>query len=200
MMRFPDNFLWGGALAANQCEGAYKSHGRGLASGDLIPAGKERLAVMTGKRLMLDFEEGYSYPAQEGIDFYHRYREDIALLAEMGFKTLRVSISWTRIFPNGDEKTPNEAGLLFYESVFKECQRYGIEPLVTITHFDCPLHLIKTYGGWKNRQMIDFYTHFCQTLFTRYKGMVRYWLTFNEINMILHAPFLAAGLAFGGGR
>ncbi|MBF0710483.1 MULTISPECIES: 6-phospho-beta-glucosidase [unclassified Gemella] len=197
---FPKNFLWGGATAANQCEGAYNIGGRGLANVDLVPIGKDRFPIITGKKKMFDFEEGYFYPAKEAIDFYHNYKEDIALFAEMGFKTYRMSIAWTRIFPKGDELEANEAGLEFYENVFKECHKYGIEPLVTITHFDCPMHLIKNYGGWRNRKLIEFYERLVTTLFTRYKGLVKYWLTFNEINMILHAPFLGAGLYFEEGE
>ena len=131
---------------------------------------------------------------------YHRYKEDIALFGEMGFKTYRLSIAWSRIFPKGDEAEPNEAGLAFYEDLFKECHKYGIEPLVTITHFDCPMHLITEYGGWRNRKMLGFYENLCRTLFTRFKGLVKYWLTFNEINMILHAPFMGAGLCFEEGE
>lgn len=199
-MAFPEGFLWGGATAANQCEGAYNVDGRGLANVDVMPHGPERRAVGAGERKMLAFEDGYYYPAQTGIDFYHRYKEDIALLAEMGFKCFRMSIAWTRIFPNGDEEEPNEAGLAFYEDVFRECRAHGIEPLVTITHFDCPIHLIKEYGGWRNRKLIDFYKRLARTLFTRYKGLVTYWLTFNEINMILHLPFMGAGLVFEPGE
>lgn len=131
---------------------------------------------------------------------YHRYKEDIALFAEMGFKTYRMSIAWSRIFPMGDEKEPNEAGLKFYEDVFKECQKHGIEPLVTITHFDCPMHLIKEYGAWRSRELVGFYENLCRVIFNRYKGLVKYWLTFNEINMILHAPFMGAGLYFEKGE
>ena len=195
-MGFRKDFLWGGATAANQCEGAYNVDGRGLANVDVTPHGKDRHDVCSGKRKMLDFEEGYYYPAKNAIDFYHHYQEDIALFAQMGFKTYRMSIAWTRIFPNGDEDKPNEQGLKFYENVFKECKKYGIEPLVTITHFDCPIHLIKEYGGWRNRKLIDFYKNLVTVLFTRYKGLVKYWLTFNEINMILHLPFMGAGLVF----
>jgi 6-phospho-beta-glucosidase len=199
-MGFPEGFLWGGATAANQCEGGYDQGGRGLANVDVIPTGADRRAVITGKRKMLDFEEGYFYPAKEAIDMYHRFKEDIALFAEMGFKTYRLSLAWSRIFPNGDEEMPNEEGLRFYEELFLECRKHQIEPLVTITHFDCPIHLIKTYGGWRNRKMIQFYEKLCRTIFTRYKGLVHYWLTFNEINMILHAPFLGAGLTFEEGE
>ena len=195
-MPFPKGFLWGGATAANQCEGGYDEGGRGLANVDVIPHGPERNDVSRGLRRMLDFEPGYYYPAQTGIDFYHHYREDIALFAEMGFKVFRLSIAWSRIFPNGDEEEPNEAGLAFYEDVFRCCREHGIEPLVTITHFDCPIHLIKEYGGWRNRKLIDFYKNLATTIFTRYKGKVKYWLTFNEINMLLHMPFMGAGLLF----
>ena len=199
-MSFPNNFLWGGAIAANQCEGAYNEGGRGLANVDVIPHGPQRFDVAMGLREMLEFEDGYNYPAKEGIDFYHRYKEDIALFAQMGFKTLRLSIAWTRIFPHGDEEEPNEEGLKFYENVFKECHKYGIEPLVTITHFDMPIYLIKKYGGWKNRILIDFYKRLVTVLFTRYKGLVKYWLTFNEINVILFMPFMGAGLVFKDGE
>ena len=118
----------------------------------------------------------------------------------MGFKVYRMSIAWSRIFPKGDETEPNEKGLEFYENIFKECHKYGIEPLVTITHFDCPMHLIKNYGGWRNRKLIDFYENLCRVIFNRYKGLVKYWLTFNEINMILHAPFMGAGICFEEGE
>ena len=199
-LTFPDGFLWGGATAANQCEGAYNLEGRGLANVDVVPIGPDREAIITGQKKMFSFEEGYFYPAKQAIDMYHHYKEDIALFAEMGFKTYRLSIAWTRIFPKGDETVPNEAGLAFYEDLFKECHKYGIQPLVTITHFDCPMHLITEYGGWRNRRMLDFYEKLCRTLFTRYKGLVKYWLTFNEINMILHAPFMGAGLCFEEGE
>lgn len=193
-MPFRKDFLWGGATAANQCEGGYQEDGRGLANVDVVPHGADRMKVSTGKLKMLEHQEGYYYPACEAIDMYHHYKEDIALFGEMGFKTYRLSIAWTRIFPKGDETEPNEAGLKFYEDLFKECHKYGIEPLVTITHFDCPIHLIKEYGGWKNRKLIEFYKNLVTVLFTRYKGLVKYWLTFNEINMILHMPFMGAGL------
>ena len=199
-MAFSKDFLWGGATAANQCEGGYNEGGRGLANVDVVPQGKDRFPVCLGMKEMLDFEEGYYYPAQVGIDFYHHYQEDIKLFAEMGFKTFRLSIGWTRIFPNGDENEPNEEGLKFYENVFNECHKYGIEPLVTITHFDMPIHLIKKYGGWKNRELIEMYKKLVTVLFTRYKGLVKYWLTFNEINMILHMPFMGAGLMFKEGE
>ena len=199
-MGFPKNFLWGGATAANQCEGAYDEGGRGLANVDVIPHGQDRREIMRGTKKMLELDNQHYYPALRGVDFYHHYKEDIALFAEMGFKTFRLSIAWSRIFPLGDESEPNEEGLRFYESVFNECRKYNIEPLVTITHFDCPIHLIKKYGGWKNPRMIEFYKKLVTVLFTRYKGLVHYWLTFNEINMILHLPFIGAGLVFEEGE
>lgn len=199
-MGFRKDFLWGGATAANQCEGGYDEGGRGLANVDVVPIGKDRFPVITGKKKMFEFDEDHFYPAKIAIDMYHRYKEDIALFAEMGFKTYRMSIAWSRIFPMGDEKEPNEAGLKFYEDVFKECQKHGIEPLVTITHFDCPMHLIKEYDAWRSRELVGFYENLCRVIFNRYKGLVKYWLTFNEINMILHAPFMGAGLYFEKGE
>ncbi len=194
------DFLWGGATAANQCEGAFDEGGRGLANVDVIPHGPERWAVVSGNRRMCDFEDGYYYPAKQAIDFYHHYKEDIQLFAEMGFKTYRMSIAWSRIYPQGDEEQPNEEGLRFYEDVFKECRKAGIEPLVTITHFDCPMHLITAYGGWRNRKLVEFYKRLVTTLFTRYKGLVHYWLTFNEINVLLHGSFMGAGICFEEGE
>ena len=195
-MGLKKDFLWGGATAANQCEGAYNVDGRGLANVDVIPFGKDRQMVTKGIKHILEIDHEHYFPALKGIDHYHRFKEDIALFSEMGFKTYRLSIAWTRIFPNGDEEKPNEAGLKYYEELFKECRKYDIEPLVTLTHFDCPIYLIKKYGGWKNRILIDFYKKFAKVVFTRYKGLVKYWLTFNEINMILHLPFLGAGILF----
>ena len=200
MGSFPKDFLWGGATAANQCEGAWQAGGKGLATVDVTPFGPDRFPVALGRLEMLECDDKHYYPSHEAIDLYHHYKEDIALFAEMGFKTFRMSLAWTRIFPNGDEVEPNEAGLAFYEDVFRECKKYGIEPLVTITHFDCPIHLIKEYGGWRNRKLIDFYKNLATVLFTRYKGLVKYWLTFDEINMILHLPFMGAGLVFEEGE
>ena len=197
---FPPGFQWGGATAANQCEGAYTEGGRGLSSVDTVPAGSERMKVARGERIMLECEPGFTYPAHEAIDMYHHYKEDIALFAEMGFKCYRLSIAWTRILPNGDDDTPNEEGLAFYEDLFRECRKYGIEPLVTIDHFDTPIALIKKYGGWRDRRMIDAYLKYCRAIFTRYKDLVKYWLTFNEINMLLHMSFMGAGIAFADGE
>lgn len=199
-MGFPKNFLWGGAVAANQCEGGYCEDGRGLANVDLCPSGKGRHDVICGHGKSLRMEEGHTYPSAEAIDFYHHFREDIRLFGEMGFRVFRLSIAWTRIFPKGDEEEPNEAGLAFYEEIFRECRKNHIQPLVTISHFDCPVYLIEKYGGWRSRSMIDFYLKLCRILFTRFRDYVVYWLTFNEINMILHAPFMGAGLCFSDGE
>ena len=194
METLPKNFLWGGAIAANQVEGSYNEDGRGLANMDVVPSGKNRFQYMFGNVKDLSFKEKEKYPVLKGIDFYHRYKEDIALFAEMGFKVLRLSISWSRIFPRGDEEHPNEKGLQFYDDIFKELKKYHIEPLVTLSHYDFPLYLVKEYGGFKNRNMIDFYKKYVTVLFKRYKGVVHYWLTFNEINTVSLAPFLNAGV------
>lgn len=200
MSSFPNGFLWGGAVAANQCEGGYLEGNKGLATIDVVPVGKDRFPVMLGKMKMFECDNEHYYPSHEAIDFYYNYKEDIALLAEMGFKTFRLSIAWTRIFPNGDDASPNEEGLKFYDNVFDECKRYGIEPLVTIAHFDVPMNLVKTIGGWKNRKMVDYYIKYCKVIFNRYREKVRYWLTFNEINMLIHLPFVGAGLVFEEGE
>ncbi|KHF27673.1 Aryl-phospho-beta-D-glucosidase BglH [Anoxybacillus sp. BCO1] len=192
--RFPNGFLWGGATAANQLEGAYREGGKGLSIADVLPGGKVRLELLAGASFNFEIDkEKYVYPNHDGIDFYHRYKEDIALFAEMGFKAFRMSIAWSRIFPNGDELTPNEEGLKFYDDVFDELHKYGIEPVVTISHYEMPLHLVKAYGGWKNRKLISFFERYAKTLFERYKDKVKYWLTFNEINGAIHFPILSLG-------
>ncbi|WFA86427.1 6-phospho-beta-glucosidase [Paenibacillus amylolyticus] len=197
---FPENFLWGGATAANQLEGAYLEGGKGLTTVDLIPIGANRWNIALGNLDSYEPKAGEFYPSHEAIDFYHRYKEDIALFAEMGFKCLRLSIAWARIFPNGDEAEPNEAGLQFYDDVFDELLKYNIEPVVTICHFDVPVHLVETYGGWKNRKMIGFFEKYATTLFNRYKNKVKYWMTFNEINMLLHLPYIGAGIVLQDGE
>ncbi|MDN3139617.1 6-phospho-beta-glucosidase [Enterococcus faecalis] len=194
-----EDFLWGGATSANQYEGGYQEDGRGLSSMDLVPAGERRSEIIRGRNVQFELNPDYEYPTHKAVDFYHHYQEDISLFAEMGFKAYRLSISWTRIFPTGEEDEPNEAGLLFYEKVFKECKKYNIKPIVTISHFDVPVHLIKKIGSWRSRKMIDCYLKLCKVLFERFKDYVEYWLTFNEINMILHAPYMAAGLVFKDG-
>lgn len=196
-MSLSKDFLWGGATAANQCEGGWQEGGKGLGLIDVVPYGDDRKAVSKGEMLMLDCDDSHRYPSHEAIDFYHHYKEDIALFAEMGFKCYRMSISWSRIFPNGDEDSPNEAGLEFYDKVFDECLKYEIEPLVTICHFDLPINLIKKFGGWRDRRMIDCFINYCEAIFKRYKEKVKYWITFNEINMLNHMPFTSCGLVFG---
>ncbi|MGL4990843.1 MAG: 6-phospho-beta-glucosidase [Sarcina sp.] len=193
---FKKEFLWGGALAANQCEGAYLEGGKGLTNVDLCPIGEERYNILLGNIKKLELDTNKFYPSHDGIDFYHTFKEDIKLFAEMGFKCLRVSIAWARIFPNGDDKNPNEEGLKFYDELFDEMIKYEIKPIVTIVHFDIPVELIKKYGGWKNRKTIDFYVKYTKTIFNRYKDKVKYWMTFNEINILLHAPFMGAGILF----
>ncbi|WP_151736904.1 glycoside hydrolase family 1 protein ['Paenibacillus yunnanensis' Narsing Rao et al. 2020] len=182
---FPEGFLWGGAVAANQCEGAYNSYGKGLSTQDIMPHG------IAGPITEEPTEDNLKLV---GIDFYHRYKEDVKLFAEMGFKVFRTSIAWSRIYPNGDDLTPNEEGLQFYDDLFDECRKYGIEPLVTLSHYETPLHLAKAYDGWVNRQLISFYERYVTTVFKRYKDKVKYWLTFNEINSILEAPFMSGGI------
>ena len=199
-MRMPEGFLWGGATAANQCEGAYNQGGRGLSSVDVVPFGPDRMPVARGLKKMLECDAEHTYPAHEAIDMYHHYKEDIALFGEMGFKCYRLSISWTRILPNGDDEIPNEEGLAFYDSLFDECLKHGIQPLVTICHFDAPVALIKKYGGWKDRRMVDAFIHYCRILFERFGKKVKYWITFNEINMLLHMPFMGAGIYFEEGE
>ena len=199
-MSFRDDFLWGGATAANQCEGGFDIDGRGISNVDLLPIGEDREDIVRGQKKSFDFDDRYFYPTHEAIDMYHRYKEDIALFAEMGFRVYRFSIAWSRIFPKGDEASPNEAGLKFYENLIDECLKYNIEPLITISHFDIPMYLVKTYGGWRNRKTIGFYENLVKAIFNRFKGKVKYYLTFNEINMILAAPFMAAGLYFEEGE
>lgn len=195
-MTLPKHFLWGGAIAANQAEGGILAGGRGLSNIDLLPLNSERMEIAKGKKDNLDRSEDYFYPSEVAIDMYHHYLEDIELLAEMGLKTFRMSISWTRIFPNGDDKVPNEEGLAFYETIFKKLREHQIEPLVTLAHFDVPVALIKKYGAWRNRRMVDAYVRYAKTVLTRYKGLVHYWLTINEINILLHQPFVGGGLVF----
>lgn len=195
-----EDFLWGGATAANQCEGGYLEGGKGLTTVDVIPFGKYRTEVMKGTLSYKAVPPGETYPSHEAIDMYHRYEEDIALFAEMGFKCYRLSIAWSRIFPQGDEETPNEEGLRFYDRIFDTLLAHGIQPVVTICHFDVPLNLVEKYGSWRDRRMIDFYCKYCETIFKRYRDKVKYWMTFNEINMLLHLPFMGAGIAFKEGE
>ena len=185
-MAFPKNFLWGGAVAANQCEGAYLEDGKGLSVPDMLLGGDAN----TPRTFCPKIEDGVFYPSHTAIDFYHHYREDIALFAEMGFKCFRFSISWARIFPNGDDAQPNEAGLKFYENVIDECRKYGIEPLITLNHYELPFELVRKYRGYSNRKVIELFVRYATTCFERFKDKVTYWLTFNEINMTLMEPFM----------
>lgn len=195
-----EKFLWGGATAANQSEGAWDASGRGMASVDVIPHGEDRLPVMEGKMDYRTLEQNFRYPGRKATDSYHHYKEDIKLLAEMGVGCYRFSFSWSRIFPTGEEMSPNEEGLKYYEAVIDELLHYGIEPIVTICHFDVPLHLVEKYGSWKNRRMIEFYLRYCEAVFNRFKEKVHYWITFNEINMLMHLPFMGAGIRFEEGE
>lgn len=183
--KFPEDFLWGGALAANQCEGAVREEGKGWTTADALPNGIFQEISIPPKEV---------YLKKEAIDFYHRYKEDIKLFAEMGFKVLRISIAWARIFPNGDDEIPNEKGLEFYDNLIDELLKNKITPLVTLSHYEMPLNLAIKYGGWENRKVIEFFKKYFETVFERYKNKVKYWLTFNEINMILHAPFNGGGI------
>ncbi|WP_203624194.1 glycoside hydrolase family 1 protein [Lacticaseibacillus sp. 866-1] len=219
-MAFNKDFLWGGATAANQVEGGFDADGKGLSTSDVMTAGSNKQPRhitwinretgetgyselgFGGKRVAPEGAEpailpGEFYPSHVASDFYHHYKEDIALMAEMGFKTFRMSINWSRIFPNGDDETPNEAGLEFYDHVFDELNAHHIEPLVTLSHYETPLHLAIKYNGWASRDLIDFYVKYATTVFKRYTGKVRYWLTFNEINCMDMMPFVAGGLIDG---
>ncbi|CAI3312234.1 glycoside hydrolase family 1 protein [Enterococcus cecorum] len=197
---FPENFLWGGATAANQLEGAYLADGKGLSVADAMPGGKIRFEVLGSPEFdwTID-EEKYVYPNHKGISYYEHFKEDIALFAEMGFKCYRFSIAWSRIFPQGDELEPNEAGLKFYDQVIDECLKYGIEPVITISHYEMPLNLAKKYGGWKNRELITFYERYAKVVLTRFHRKVKYWMTFNEINSALHFPALSQGMVLSNG-
>lgn len=186
MISFPDGFLIGGALAANQCEGAYDEGGKGLSVQDVLPHG------LRGKRTDKPTTDNLKLGA---IDFYHRYKDDIALFADCGFNVLRVSIAWSRIFPNGDDEQPNEGGLAFYDSLFDECLTHGIQPLVTLAHYEAPLALAEKYDGWLDRRMIGFFTRYAEVVFRRYANKVKLWLTFNEINALPRAPFMAGAIS-----
>ncbi len=178
MSVFSEDFLWGGAVAANQCEGAWNVGGKGISTGDVCTGGSHTRS----KRITRTIEPDTYYPSHDAIDFYHHYKEDIALFGEMGFKVFRFSIAWTRVFPTGMEEEPNEEGLKFYDKVIEECLNHGMEPLITISHYEMPFALTEKYNGWASRECIDLYVKYAGILFKRYKGKVKYWLTFNEIN------------------
>ncbi len=193
--KFPQGFMWGGATAANQVEGAYDQDGKGLSIVDAIPGGKARLNIVSSPEFDFTLDTAnYTYPNHKGIDHYHRFQEDIALFAEMGFKCYRFSIAWTRIYPNGIEQEPNEAGLKHYDQVIDACIAHGIEPVITISHYEMPLHLATAFGGWKNRELIGHFERFARTVLTRFGHKVKYWMTFNEINSAAHFPIMSQGL------
>ncbi|WP_086350619.1 glycoside hydrolase family 1 protein [Candidatus Enterococcus clewellii] len=179
-MSLPKDFFWGGSIAAHQCEGSWQADGKGPAIMDFVTKGSKD----TPRDITATIEADLDYPSHQGIDFYHRYKEDIALFKEMGFTALRLSIDWSRIFPNGDDEQPNQAGLNYYGAVIDTLLAAGIEPIVTLYHFELPIHLVHQYGAWKNRQVIDFYLRFCETVMREYDGRVKYWVTFNEMNHI----------------
>ncbi len=193
-MEMRKDFLWGGATAANQYEGGYQEGGRGLSVNDVEMGARHGVQ----REIHDSIHPDAYYPSHVAVDFYHHYKEDIALFAEMGFKCFRFSISWSRIFPNGDEETPNAEGLKFYDDVLSELEKYGIEPVITINHYEMPLGLVKKYGAWRNRRLIDFFVRYCEAIFTHYKGRVHYWLTFNEINalMLSARPWHQAGIIY----
>lgn len=201
MSKLPEDFLWGGAVAAHQLEGAYNEGGKGISVADVMTAGRHGVP----REITDGIIEGKNYPNHEAIDFYHRYKEDIKLFDEMGFKCFRTSIAWTRIFPKGDENEPNEEGLKFYDDLFDECLKYGIEPVVTLSHFELPYHLVTEYGGFRNRKLIKFFVRFAEVVFNRYKDKVKYWMTFNEINNQANfkedfAPFTNSGVKYKDGE
>ncbi|WP_275298341.1 6-phospho-beta-glucosidase [Clostridium sp. YIM B02555] len=201
--RFPEGFLWGGATAANQVEGGWKDGGKGISVSDCarhhldvdVTNYKKHNAV-TSKDIeeALKTDDESLYPKRHGSDFYHHYKEDIKLFAEMGFKVYRMSIAWSRIFPNGDDIEPNEEGLQFYDNVFDECLKYGIEPLVTMSHYEPPINLVLNYNGWYSRELVGFFEKYVTTICKRYKDKVKYWLTFNEIDSMIRHPYTTGGL------
>lgn len=197
-MKIRNDFLWGGATAANQYEGAYNQDGKGLSIADVEMGSRHGVP----RTIHESVHKGCYYPSHEGVDFYHRYKEDIALFAEMGFKCFRLSINWPRIFPLGDENEPNEAGLKFYDNVFDELLKYNIQPIVTLSHYETPLHLVQKYGSWRNRKLIDFFERYCEVVMTRYQHKVKYWMTFNEINetMNQNEPYHQAGIQYQPGE
>ena len=199
---FPENFMWGGAVAANQLEGAWNEGGKGLCIADINEfrddiaiekKGNEELTRAYIKEAVDSKEK--VFPKRHGIDFYHTYKEDLKLLAGLGLKTFRTSINWSRIFPNGDDKEPNEAGLKFYDDLFDEILKNGMEPMITVSHYEMPLNLTMNYKGWYSREVIDFFVKYCNTVFDRYAGKVKYWILVNQINLIGHESFNHLGVA-----
>ena len=197
MMR--EDFLWGGAISANQVEGAYCSYGKTVSNVDCIPYGEERYTSLTGMKKYDPQDTNYFYPSHKAIDFYTTYKEDLKYFAEMGFKVFRFSVAWARIYPQEGMTEPNQEGIRYYRSIIEECKKYNIKPLVTINHFDVPMYLVDKYNGWQSKHTIDEYIKLTRTLFEEFRDDVEYWITFNEINMIMHKPFLSGGLLFNDG-
>ncbi|WP_037282815.1 glycoside hydrolase family 1 protein [Saccharibacillus sacchari] len=202
MNGFPADFLWGGATAANQVEGGYDAGGKGLTTADMVPFVPK---AQRGLNFAIDVNSDYieralkgevedRYPKRDGVDFYNRYEEDIELFAEMGFKAFRLSINWARIFPNGDDAVPNLEGLEFYDRVFAALNKHGIEPIVTLSHYETPLALSRKHNGWYSRELIPLFVKYAETVFNRYRHQVKYWITFNEINMMGHSPYTGGGV------
>ena len=204
MRKFPEGFLWGGATAANQIEGGWREGGKGWSVSDAARAHFDtdvkdfnkhnKITTRDIEEALAHPEDEVNYPKRHGSDFYHHYKEDIALMAEMGFKVYRMSIAWSRIYPNGDDEQPNEAGLQFYDEVFDELKKYNIEPLVTMSHYEPPLNLVLNYDGWYSREVISFFEKYVRTICERYKHKVKYWLTFNEVDSIIRHPYTTGGL------
>lgn len=195
-------FFWGGATSAAQSEGNYLADGRQPSNFDFLPLDDRRLKAVYKNQSasILESRGDEIYPGRNGNDFYHHYQEDIALLKELGANSFRFSISWSRIFPTGEEEEPNEAGLLFYENILTELERLQMEPIVTLSHFEIPLHLVKKYNGWENRKVVELFLHYAETVMQRFKGRIKYWIPFNEMNMVLHIPFIGGGILFEKGK
>ena len=198
---FPKDFMWGGAIAANQAEGAWREGGKGICVADILKVqDKGDLKKKSNKETTLkDIDAALSdtqgiYPKRYGIDFYHTYKEDLKSLAGTGMNAFRTSINWARIFPNGDDEQPNEEGLRFYEDLIDEIIQNGMEPLITLSHYEMPLNLAVKYHGWANRLTIDFFVRYCETVFKRFKGKVKYWILVNQINLIHHESFNHLGI------
>lgn len=201
-MEVTNEFFWGGAVSAAQCEGNYTSDGRGPSNFDQLPLNEERLKPVfkNRKENILTTRTQEVYPGRIGIDFYNTYGKDIKLLSELGINSFRFSISWSRIFPKGNEEAPNQAGLDYYDRLLQELEKYNIEPIVTLSHFEIPLHLVEAYNGWAAREVIDYYVHYTKTIMAYFDGRIKYWIPFNEMNMVLHIPFMGGGLLFEEGQ
>lgn len=201
-MKKETQFFWGGAVSAAQAEGNYLADGRKPSNFDYLPLDDRRLKAVYKNQAnsILESKGDEIYPSRNGNDFYHHYQEDIALLKELGANSFRFSISWSRIFPTGEEAMPNEAGLQFYDKLLTELEKYQMEPIVTLSHFETPMHLVKKYNGWQAREVVDLFLHYAKTVMERFKGRINYWIPFNEMNMVLHIPFIGGGILFEEGK